>query len=89
VLLPLSADDPVFRLALHLLILRGALDAKGRAEVQLDLDKIAGVPLGGEGLLAAATLLRADTPADADDGLWAEEVSNLVTVVGPDGQPSK
>jgi len=89
VLLPLSADDPVFRLALHLPILRGALDAKGRAKVQLDLEKIAGVQLGGEGLLAAATLLRADTPADADDGLWAEEVSNLVTVVGPDGQPSK
>lgn len=89
VLLPLSADDPVFRLALHLPILRGALDAKGHAEVPLDLGKLVGVQLGAEGLLAAATLLRADTPADADDGLWAEEVSNRVNVVGPDGQPSK
>jgi lysophospholipase L1-like esterase len=89
VLLPLSAADPVFRLALHLPFLRGTLDANGRAEVQIDLGKLAGVQLGAEGLLAAATLLRADTPADADDGLWAEEVSNRVTVVGPDGRPSK
>jgi hypothetical protein len=89
VLLPLSADDPVFRLALNLPTLRGALDANGRAEVPLDVGKLAGAQLGSEGLLAAATLLRADTPADADDGLWAEEVSNRVTVVGPDGQPSK
>ena len=89
VLLPLSADDPVFQLALHLPFLRGVLDAKGRAEVQLDVGKLVGAQLGTEGLLAAATLLRADAPTDSDDGLWAEEVSNVVTVVGPDGRPPK
>lgn len=89
VLLPISADDELFRLALQLPFLRGALDENGRAEVRLDSSRLAGVRLGDEGLLAAATLLRADTPDDADDALWAEEVSNVLTVVRPAGPPPK
>jgi lysophospholipase L1-like esterase len=89
VTLPLSADDEIFRLALQLPYLRGALDEKGRADVQLDVSKLASAQLGAEGLLAVATLLRADAPADPDDRLWAEEVSNRVTVVRQDGRPPK
>jgi len=87
--LPLSAEDPIFRLALQLPFLRGTLDARGRAEVPLDLGKLASTQLGAEGLLAAATLLRADTPPEAEDGLWAEEVSNMVIVACPDSRPPK